>query len=246
LEYETASLTGTDEWSAHFTDLANILAVDVYFNAVNGSGDTDIDGDSTVTDQQRGPCMDCEIIVLTSIGMDTWADQANGATFGEDEDETFWGTTLEIAAADTIEIGTVTSPSAFVVSNDVDGSLEYTGGETRESIYLCAQDATTGALFADVSFPGQYTGCGDSIVANNTPPSCVPLGNVVLTVDQAMTEIDLSLTCPDDDGDELTCTDLSAALPTGVSAGGTGNCTLSPSENAARGRRPSRCTCGTR
>jgi hypothetical protein len=124
----------------------------------------------------------------------------------------------DIAVGDVLTAPQATTPGDYVLTVGVDCQFSYTGDASRQS-------ALNVAVF-DTSVGGTHASDIDFWVNNETPVCDTPL---TITLDQsvAMTAIDLTASCEDAESDSLTCAVASGSLATGLSLGGTGNCTLS-------------------
>jgi hypothetical protein len=232
LEYETASLTATVSWSAHFTGLASRPAYDIYFIATNAGGDSAQDAN---VDEERGCATvfggDCDIFPLTSLAMAGWAALSNMAVFGDAADETFWGTTTEIAAGDWVEIATVGSiiGCEFTHTTTGDFTVAGVGGvgdcpSAKESVRFGIMSATTGNLFASAgaTYPGSYEGQYDFLYLNNGPPTCPEGSDHPFQTGEAYSR-DFSLEISDPDGDAIDLAVFTGAVINGLAHSGTGN-----------------------
>jgi len=232
LEYETASLTATVSWDAHFTGLASRPAYDIYFIATNAGGDS---AQGANVDEERGCASafsgDCDIFPLTSLAMAGWAALSNTTVFGDDEDETFWGTTTEIAANDWVEIATVGSIIGCEFTHTTTGDFTVAGiggvgdcPEAKESIRFGIMSATTGNLFASAgaTYPGSYEGQFDFLYLNNSPPICPEGDNHPFQTGEAY-ERDFALEVSDPDGDGIDLAVTDGAVINGLAHSGTGD-----------------------
>ena len=146
-------------------------------------------------------------VTVASIGAGTWCEDFNSTA------------TPDIAVGDTIRIDENTD-GGFALTHGTDCSLEYSGDGSRQ---LVEYD------IYDTSAAGWMSGGPGLLVFNNQPPSCeTPSGiDLILDVGTASSPLDIVESCVDPESDALTCSLTSGTLPTGLSLGGTGNCTLS-------------------
>jgi hypothetical protein len=176
----------------------------------NANGDSAV---SSLTSEVRAVDSGQGIFVLTSIS----------ATSVFDTD-TYYDP--DVAVNDIVEADLATNEDGFVVSWQVDGDFSYpdTCGGCRQSIDYCVQDASVDD--GDFTTPDCWA-TDDIIWVNNSAPFANPYGPLVLDISVAMTSLDVCAEFTDADSDALTLTVTGGTLPTGLSIGGTGNCTLS-------------------
>lgn len=124
-----------------------------------------------------------------------------------------------IAVGDILKIPTTTSPGGFAVTQLADGNLSYPGDASRQSL---------GYSVYDVSVGGWMTPDPATLWFNDQAPVYpqAPLPLVYLT-GVAISSLDLCALATDPENDTLTGAFTSGTLPTGLSLGGTGTCTLS-------------------
>ena len=144
---------------------------------------------------------------LTSIASTSWCIDVNTVA------------SPAIATGDIVKMTTATSPGSFAVSQSADCNLSYPGDSSRQSLLYSIFDVSAGAWMspdpAALWFNNQ---------APTFPPGPLPL---VYRTGVAITSLDLCALASDAENDTLTGAWTSGTLPTGLSQGGTNNCTLS-------------------
>ncbi len=165
---------------------------------------------TTLADEFLDPPTNYEFMVLTSVGVQA----TNPCKVINDTEDP------DIATGDILTAVSATSPDTFTITWVNDCNFSYDGTEDRQFIEIQS--------VYDLSAEGFHAfGIVTFAVNNNSPVCGVTLATTIWDEDAAIDAIDMSADCPDAESDTLTCVLDSGTLPNGITAGGTGNCTLS-------------------
>lgn len=133
-----------------------------------------------------------------------------------------------VAANDVWELYAVTNPDSFSVLADSAGDLSYSGTTARQLICYRVYDNSAMDWMSISNPSASCAGTRAALWFNNQVPAFSPPStSLVVRVGSAMSALDLCALATDAEGDALTGIVASGSLPTGLSLGGTGNCTLS-------------------
>lgn len=234
LEADNVANTADVEATVQFVGLSARIAYRVDACFTNAGGDSAVTSD---TDQVRGANTGYSIVQLTTLAATGWPDLSNDLVFDLADDETYWGSTLEIASGDWVEIADETA-AGCELTQEADGDIVLNPlgtdpdcTESPDTITLNqVQDATTGNLFVAASgtTPDQYEGSPDTLYVNNDAPQESDPDNDDISIQTGEAfSLDLNTISFDPEAGQLTAFDKGSGLVTGLSQSGTGNMTVS-------------------
>jgi hypothetical protein len=200
------------------------VRANVYALASNGSGDSSI---TSFLNQNRTADASQEILVLTSLSvLSPFGDATANSYFNPD-----------VAIGDVIENDLVTSPGGYAVdigTNGVTDIPDAAGDTAKQTFNYCIQDVSN-TTTGEFTTPACWT-TNDLFCINNGTPTLdvAPEDPVVMTLNVAISTIDLNAFINDVDADTLTYAVTAGTLPTGLSLNANGNITGTPTvENEA-------------